>query len=137
MNAPDARPRPRADRVNRGYLDAWREGRLVLQRCLSCGILVFYPRPMCPGCWSTDLTWTESPGRGTVVSFTRIHRPNHPAFFDELPIVLAEIALAEGAVLLARLVCPEPEAVTSGMAVQLSPAAAAEGHPLPTFVPEP
>lgn len=124
-------PQPVADADNRPFLDGWRQGRLCLQHCGNCGKTVFYPRPLCPHCWSTDLEWRQASGRGTVVSYSRIFRPNHPAFNDEVPIILAEIQLAEGAALLARILDDD---VHSGMAVTLATSAeATERFPLPIF----
>lgn len=124
-------PRPVTDADNHPFLNGWREGQLCLQHCRGCEMAVFYPRPLCPHCWSTDLEWRQASGRGTVVSYSRIFRPNHPAFNDEVPIVLAEIRLAEGAALLARILEGD---VKSGMEVVLmASAGATERFPLPVF----
>lgn len=136
MTAAGAYPEPGQDLDNRRLLEGWREGKLFVQHCRDCGRRVFYPRPMCPGCWSPDLEWVEVPGEGRVVSFTRIHRPNDPSFFDEVPIVFAEIRLAGGASLLARMVCDDPSAVHGGMEVELVALPAARRYPLPTFRPK-
>jgi uncharacterized OB-fold protein len=103
MTEPADYPRPVEDADNKGFLDGWREGMLRLQHCRRCRRNIFYPRPVCPHCWSDDLEWRTSSGEGEVVSFSRIYRPNHRAFDNELPVVLAEIRLAEGATLLARI----------------------------------
>lgn len=126
-------PQPVTDSDNRPLLEGWRRGELYLQHCRGCGKAVFYPRPLCPHCWSGDLEWRKASGRGTVVSYSRIHRPNHPAFNEEVPIVLAEIRLAEGAALLARILEGEVE---SGTEVVLMASAEATGRfPLPVFRP--
>ena len=46
---------------------------LHFQRCASCASAVHPPRPMCPACGSTSLTFEESAGRGTVYSATTVH----------------------------------------------------------------
>ena len=129
-----AYPQPGVDPDNAAYVEAWREtGRLLLQRCHGCGALVFYPRAMCPECWSPELTWIEASGHGRVVSFSLVHRPNHASFNEEVPIVLAEITLAEGPAMIARIVTGMPEAVATGMAVELVDEIGR--YPLPTFRP--
>lgn len=128
-------PQPQADGDNAEMLKGWRDGRLLLRSCGGCGLAFFYPRPLCPYCWSTDLAWKPTAGTGTVVSFSCIHRPNHPSFLDEVPIVLAEIRLTEGLPLLARIVGGDAGAVHSGMAVSLVPLPEAGRYPLPTFCP--
>jgi uncharacterized OB-fold protein len=114
-------------------LAAWRAGRLALQRCAGCGLVFWYPRPLCPRCWSDQLDWIDAGGRGRVVSFSLVQRPLHPAFEDEVPIVLAEIALPEGATLLSRIVGDDRAAVVSGRAVRLLELPEASRYPLPTF----
>ena len=127
-----AYPEPVPDADNRALLEGWREGRLFLQHCGGCGRSVFYPRPMCPFCWSTNLVWRKSEGRGEIVSFSLIHRPNHPSFVDEVPIVLAEVRLAEGALLLARVLSQAPR---TGLKISLLPLPEARRYPLPIFRP--
>lgn len=128
-------PQPQRDVDNQPLLDGWRLGRLMLQRCDDCGRDFFYPRPMCPNCWSASVHWHGTAGKGTIVSFSLVHRPNHHAFSDETPIVLAEVLLEEDVALLARVVKVEPAAVRIGMTVALLPAAEAAPYPLPTFEP--
>jgi uncharacterized OB-fold protein len=129
-------PQPHETPTNAPMLRAWREaGRLALQRCAACARAIFYPRAACPHCWSDRLDWFEATGTGRVVSFTRIHRGLPAVFQADAPIVLAEIALAEGALMIARIVTPDPEAIASGVAVKLVPRDEAAGFPLPTFMP--
>jgi uncharacterized OB-fold protein len=128
-------PQAAPDADNRAMLEAWRAGRLALQACAQCGARIFYPRPICPHCWSDRLDWVDAAGRGEVLSFSLIHRPNDPAFFAEAPIVLAEIRLAEGVALLARVIGADPEALAIGTVVELLPLPEANRYPLPTFRP--
>ena len=90
---------------------------------------------MCPNCWSASVHWHGAAGIGTIVSFSLVYRPNHHAFSDETPIVLAEVLLEEHVALLARVVNVEPAAVRIGMTVALVSADEAGRYPLPTFEP--
>ena len=129
-------PQPRESATNAPMLSAWRdEGALTLQRCEACGRSIFYPRSVCPHCWSDRLAWVRASGSGKIVSFTRIHRGLLAAFQADAPVVLAEIALAEGASMIARVVTADPSAVQSGMSVRLVSRADAARYPLPTFMP--
>jgi uncharacterized OB-fold protein len=128
-------PQPARDGDNAAFLDAWCEGRLVIQRCLDCQRTFFYPRPFCPHCWSPRLQAVESVGGGTVVSFSLVRRPNDPAFNDEVPIVLAEVEVAEGALLIARIIDVPAESVRSGLVVELAPPERGARFPLPVFRP--
>jgi uncharacterized OB-fold protein len=129
-------PQPRETPTNAPLLSAWRqEGALVLQRCAACSAVIFYPRSVCPRCWSSQLVWFRAAGTGRIVSFSRIHRGLPEVFQAEAPIVLAEIALTEGALMIARVVTPDPDAVVSGMQVHLVAPEDAARYPLPTFRP--
>lgn len=126
-------PRPYEDEDNKPFLDGWRNGRLMLQQSRSGGPFFFYPRPICPHTGSRDLVWKQASGRGKIVSYSLVMRPNHPAFAADVPIVLAEIMLEEGASLLARVIEGQTDRVRSGAAVEILPAAEAVRYPLPTF----
>lgn len=121
---------------NAVMLGAWREsGILKLQRCGGCGTVVFYPRAICPNCWSERLGWFAASGKGIVRSYTMIYRGLPEAFEKEAPIVLAEIELHEGALMIARIIHPDAEKLQTGAAVALVPSSQAHLYPLPTFGP--
>ncbi len=107
-------------REGQPFLDGWREGRLTLPRCTDCTRLFFYPRAACPHCWSDAIEWVTASGGGTVVSYSLVHRPNDESFFDEVPIVLVELALDEDVTILARVLC-DPAAARSGCGSRSSP----------------
>ncbi len=124
---------PAQDMDNRPMLDAWREGRLLLPVCTGCGRSFFYPRPLCPHCWSAAPDWRQASGRGMIVSFSIVRRPNDPVFCEEAPIILGEIMLEEGVSMLARIVGGDADCVRSGMTVELLPLPDALRYSLPTF----
>lgn len=86
------------------YWDGARAGKLLLQRCLECRGVHFYPRRTCPACWSERVEWIEASGRGRVHSFTVIHRPPAPAFASRVPYVVALVDLEEGPRMMANVV---------------------------------
>lgn len=92
------KPIPRVTDINRPFLDACNEGRLVLQHCLDpgCGKTVFYPRVCCPYCGGGRLEWKDAEPAGHIVSFTLVHRPQHEVFYDNVPIPFAAVALDAG-----------------------------------------
>ena len=128
-----AYPRPQEDAINAPFLAAWRKGALALQRCRGCGKAIYYPRAMCPYCWSDALDWFEASGRGTVVAHSLVWRPNDESFLPEVPIVLVEVALAEGPLMLTRVVGADREKARAGAAVALVAMPEAARYPLPTF----
>ncbi len=110
-------PGPIPTSVSRPFWDAASEGRFTLQRCDACGSWIFYPRSHCPQCWSPRLTWQEASGRGTVKSFSVIHRPGHPGWKVATPYIVALIELTEGPTMLSTLVDSALDSVRVGMRV--------------------
>lgn len=77
----------------------WRgaaEGKLVIQRCATCGTYRWYPRPACNACWSFDTEWVAAQGRGHIYSWVRVHHPFTPAFRDFVPYDIVVVKLLEG-----------------------------------------
>jgi uncharacterized protein len=77
-------------------------GDFVLQKCQDCGFWQHYPRVICKSCWSDRLDWDKPSGVGTVISFTDVHIPGHPAFASLAPYRLLIVELQEGPRLLSR-----------------------------------
>lgn len=101
------------------FFEAAREERLLIQRCTSCGEHQFYPRKVCIHCGDASLEWVEASGRGTVHTYTVIHR-GIPGWLEEGPYVAAVIDLDEGVRMTSNIVdCPS-EQVRVGMPVQVT-----------------
>lgn len=90
------KPSPIADPGTKPYWEGLKQERILLKRCLNCGNTHFYPRELCPHCYSDDLDWVEASGNGTVYSYTVVHRPAGPAYADDVPYTVAVVELAEG-----------------------------------------
>ena len=99
----EGRPLPQPTTDTRPYWDAARAGKLLLQRCGSCTRFQFYPRPYCVKCLSADLSWVESPGIGTIYTYTVNHRPANPAMKDRVPYAVVVVDLEEGVRMLGNL----------------------------------
>ena len=96
-------PEPAVSPEARPFWEATAEGHLLLQRCSSCGTVVWYPRGFCPGCWSSELEWFRASGRGAVYSFTMNHRGTGP-YASAGSYVLAYVELEEGPRVLTNIV---------------------------------
>ena len=71
-------------------------GKLLIQRCEDCTQAVFYPRAICPHCWSRKLKWEQASGNGTLKSFSVVHKPGHPGWVPVAPYVVGLVQLEEG-----------------------------------------
>jgi uncharacterized OB-fold protein len=70
-------------------------GELLVQACGSCGARRMPPRPMCPVCRSTDVTWEPTSGRGRIWSYIVPHPPLLPAFAAVAPYNAIIVELEE------------------------------------------
>ncbi len=127
------RPRKVINLDNAFFWEGVDEGRFLIQRCASCGVLRHPPRPMCGACRSTDWDTVEASGRGEVFSFVVHHHPPLPGV--TAPHVVAIIALEEGTRFVAELVDVAPGDVQIGMPVELTFVEMDEDLTLPVFRP--
>ena len=93
--------------------------KLVLQRCSDCRTTQYYPRNVCTSCGSSNIKWVDSAGKGTVYSYTVVHRAPSPAFSQCVPYVLAIIQLNEGPRMMSNIVNCDPGDVRIGMDVEV------------------
>jgi len=129
------RPLPVEDEDSHPYWEAARARRLELPRCDCCGNYCFPPRPRCPRCLSTALTWTALTGRGKVYSFCVVYQAPLEAL--EVPYVVAQIELAEqpDLRLIANVIGCEPGQVFIDMPVELEFEELDSDYTLPQFRP--
>ena len=117
------------------YWAACRRHELLVQRCRDCGTHQFYPRILCTACPGRLLDWVRASGRGTVRSFTVVHRPLSEAFAADVPYVVALVALAEGPTMMTHVVGCDAEAVRIGLPVEVVFDNRPDGVTLPMFRP--
>jgi uncharacterized OB-fold protein len=128
-------PVPSESAVNQVMLSAWRmRGELMLQHCRCCEAVIYFPRSMCPNCWSADIWSRASSGLGRIETFSIIHAAVHDAFKNEGgAVVLAEVSVDEGVSLITRIICDDPSAVAIGCRVALYAGSDRDRYPLPVF----
>jgi uncharacterized OB-fold protein len=127
------KPLPKPSPTSRPFWEAARKHELTLQRCGGCGKFIYYPRDRCPHCFSDNLSWNRVTGRGTLYSYTVVHRASSRAFADA-PYVLAIVELDEGPRMTTNIVAP-PESLKVGMPVVAFFDDVAPGHTLVKFKP--
>jgi uncharacterized OB-fold protein len=124
-------PAPTSTALTQPFWDAAAQGRLKIQHCEDCGKAVFYPRPMCPHCWSKRLVWKEAAGRGQLKSFSHVHKPGHPGWLPAAPYLVGLVELAEGPTMLS-FILPGTRPLQVGDMLQLAPTAIS-GRVMPAF----
>jgi uncharacterized protein len=115
---PKPRPAAIAEPDSVTYIDALKAGRLVVQRCDSCGHHQLYGRALCSKC-GADVTWVDASGLATVYSWTVIRQNHSRPWREMLPYVVALVDLDEGPRLMTNIVGCDPETVAIGMRVRV------------------
>lgn len=131
--------KPLPDRDSEPHATFWSacdEGRLLIQSCPDCESVQFFPRTWCRFCGSNRIEWVETDGTGDVHTYTIVRRATElPSFADEIPYVVAYVELEEGVRICTNVVDCEPDAVESGMAVELTFDRVTDELALPKFRP--
>ncbi len=120
------------DSDSRSYWEGLARGELRIQRCNSCSKAVFYPRALCPYCFSDQLSWIVASGKGTIYSYTVAHQAFGP-FAEDIPFVVALIELEEGVRMMSRLLDAPRKRVMVGAAVKVTFEKVEEDLTLPYF----
>ncbi|BBZ14978.1 OB-fold domain-containing protein [Mycobacterium branderi] len=69
---------------------------LLMNRCQSCGHWHAPPRPLCPQCWSFDVTATPVRGEGTIFLAIFLHQgPPTPGVDYTVPYPVVTVELDE------------------------------------------
>lgn len=133
--AQPARPLPVPQAEWEYYWQKTKEHELWLMRCKDCGEAYFYPRAICPKCFSRNTEWFQSSGKGTLYAFAIVHRAPSPQF--TAPYVAAYIELEGGVRIPTNLIDiePDPEKVKIGMPVEVVFEDASDTISLPMFRP--
>jgi uncharacterized OB-fold protein len=119
-----------------GLDNAWwwemaNEGKLGIQRCLSCKTLRHPPTPMCKDCHSLQWDAVESSGRGVINSYTILTHPKFPGY--KYPLIIILVDLEEGTRLTSELVDCPVEDVDFNLPVQFHIQEDPDGFRLPVF----
>jgi uncharacterized OB-fold protein len=109
---------------------------MELPYCTACNRFFFYPRPICPHCWSDAVEFRRASGNGTVFTYSIVRSPhgNITGWHQRIPYAVALIELAEGVRMMSNIIDCDVDAVRSGMPVKLT-YTEIDGRVLPAFTP--
>lgn len=104
-----------------------RGGKLALKYCGSCKKHHYYPRAICPHCFSDATEWRDADGGGKIHAFSVLRRA-------AVPYAVAYVELTEGPLMLTNLVNCDFDKIQIGQDVRLC-FSDFEGGKLPVFEP--
>lgn len=125
-------PAPTITALTAPFWKAAEEGRLSIQHCEECDVHVFYPRPICPHCWSDKLVWKDASGHATLKSFSVVHKPGHPGWLPIVPYTVGMVELEEGPTMLTFILRDAGDELDVGAAVHMVPTRIG-GRNMPAF----
>ena len=129
------KPIPVPDEASRPFFEGARQHKLILQRCASCGTWHWPVKSRCPVCLSTDITWAQASGKGTLYTFALMHQVLHPGFASEVPYNVAEVDLEKGVRVTSTIVgCPNDN-LRIGMPLEVTFEDITDEVSLPKFQP--
>ncbi len=123
QQTPYTKPIPGTDRDSETFWEAAHRHELMAQRCNKCGRFRHPPRAHCSQCLSTDYTWTKLSGKGKVYTYIIVSHTVIPAFAQDVPYNVTQVALDEdtdrSAVFTTNLVNVKNEDIKAGMPVEV------------------
>ena len=128
---------PVPDVLTKPYWDGCKQRLLKVQKCKSCERRRHRPSAGCHWCGEQETDWVELSGRGTVYTYTIVHRAFHPAFTDDIPYVVGLVAAEEDDTVRfhTRFVDCEPGDVRVGQEVEITFREDEDGTVLPYWRP--
>jgi uncharacterized protein len=95
------------------------QGKLMGNRCKSCGEYHIPPRQICSKCGSQQLEWHEFEGEGTLEAVT-LNRTPSTAFKGRGPYAVGIVTLDEGPSISGFLAIENPEKILVGTRVKFT-----------------
>lgn len=120
-------PAAPANAESQRYFDAAARGTLLIGRCNACGQVHFYPRSLCPFCFSDNTEWVPAAGSGTIYSYSTSHRG------VPIPYTIAYVTLDEGVTMMTNLVDCDVDKLEIGQRVRVVFKQADGGQHIPMF----
>lgn len=110
------------------FWDAAAKGELLLKKCDDCGKYHYYPRAICPHCFSDKTAWVKASGNGEIYSFSVMKR-------SKIPYAIAYVTVDEGVKMMTNIVDADLDALAIGQKVKVVFKPSEEGQLVPMFTP--
>jgi len=126
----EAKPKAkvRAPKINfetKAFWDATAQGKLNVGKCDDCGEHYYYPRPLCPFCFSDKTRLAECSGNGVIYTYS--------VTMGKEPYTIAYVTLAEGPTILTNIVECDFAKLAIGQKVKVVFYDTGEGSAVPMF----
>jgi len=121
-------PAPVVNPETERFWAAAREGRFLIKGCAACGRNHWYPRAICPHCFSDRTEWRASTGMGTIYSISIMKRA--PEIY-----AIAYVTLDDGPTMMTNIVDCDFDRLAIGDRVRVTFKPAEDGTPYPQFCP--
>jgi uncharacterized OB-fold protein len=122
-------PAPAVNLESKPFWDACAAGKFLIKRCTACREPHYYPRAICPFCFSRETVWEEASGEGVIYTFSVMRR--NPAE----PYAIGYVTLKEGPAVLTSFVDCDFSQLKIGMGVKVRFEPTENGPPAPVFAP--
>ena len=122
-------PAPAVTIESKPFWDSAEKGVFLIKRCKDCGEAHWYPRALCPFCFSDETVWEESPGEGVIYSYSVMHRS------PTGPYAIGYVTLNEGPAVLTNFVDCDLSKLAIGQKVKVKFQDTEGGPPVPVFTP--
>ncbi len=121
-------PSPQGNPESKPFWDAATQGKFLFKRCNACKEPHYFPRALCPFCFSDQTVWEESKGEGKIYSYSLMRKSAAG------PYAIGYVTLDEGPSLLTNFVDCDLQTLKIGQRVKVvwKPT---DGAPLPFFTP--
>ena len=121
-------PAPLVNPETEPFWVAARDGRFLIKGCTACDRNHWYPRAICPHCFSDQTEWKQMSGKGKIYSYTVMRRA-------PVPYAIAYVTLDEGVTMLTNIVDCDLDALKIGQPVSVVFKPTDGGPPMPMFKP--
>jgi uncharacterized OB-fold protein len=121
-------PAPLVNSETAPFWAAAKDGKLLIKGCIACGRNHWYPRAICPHCFSDKTEWRASKGTGTIYSVSVMKRT--PQVY-----AIAYVTLDDGPTMMTNIVDCDFDMLAIGDKVTVTFKPAEDGTPYPQFRP--
>lgn len=119
-------PAPQGNPESQPFWDAAKQGKFLIKHCMACGEAHYFPRAICPLCFSDKTEWEEASGEAEIYTWSLMRKS------PTGPYAIGYVTLKEGPSLQTNFIDCDFSALKIGQKVKVvfKPT---EGAPLPFF----